>query len=67
MKELNFYIKSSYCRDLEQEIIGAAAKLGKIKPVTLVVKVRAAIAKSAHPGGLAYMRTIAALRQEYNR
>jgi hypothetical protein len=39
------------CRDLEQEIIGAAAKLGKIKPVDLVVKGCAAIVKSVHPPG----------------
>ncbi len=55
------------CMDLEQEIIGAAAKLGKINPVDLIVKVCAAIAKSVHPGGLAFMQTIATLCQEYNR
>ncbi len=43
------------------------ARIGKIKPSRLMVKVRSAIAKSEFPGGLTQMRSIAAIRQEYYR
>jgi hypothetical protein len=57
----------TYLRDLEHKVIDAAARIGKIKPSHLVVKVRSAIAKSEFPGGLTHMRSIAAIRQEYYR
>jgi hypothetical protein len=41
--------------------------VGKVKPVHLVVKVRLAIVKSEYPAGLTHMRSVAAIRQEYNR
>lgn len=56
-----------YLRDLEHQVIMSAARIGKIKPSLLVVRVRGAIAKSAYPGGLTHMRSIAAIRQEYYR
>jgi hypothetical protein len=48
-------------------MIAAAAVIGKVKPVDLVVKVRLAIIKSAYPAGITHMRSIAAIRQEYTR
>ncbi len=48
------------------KIIAAAAVVGKVKPIDLVVKVRLGIVKSEYPAGLTHMRSVAAIRQQFS-
>lgn len=64
---INFNLLYVSCREIEHKVIAAAAVIGKVKPVDLVVRVKGAILRSANPGGITHMRTVEALRQEYVR
>jgi hypothetical protein len=51
------------CRNIENEVIQAAATVGKVRTTTLVAKIWEMILKSEHPQGVVYMCKIDALRQ----
>jgi hypothetical protein len=51
------------CRKIEDDVIKAAAVVGKMRTTTLVAKIREKILKSEHPQGVIHMRKIDALRQ----
>jgi hypothetical protein len=52
-----------FARQIENEVIKAAALVGKVRTCTLVAKIREKILKSSYPQGVAYMRKIDAIRQ----
>jgi hypothetical protein len=51
------------CRNVENEVIQAAATVEKVRTTTLVAKIREMILKSKHPQGVVYMRKTDVLRQ----
>jgi hypothetical protein len=50
-------------RQIENDVIKAAAMVGKVRTSTLVAKIRERILKSSHHQGVIYMRKIDAIRQ----
>jgi hypothetical protein len=50
-------------RHIENEVIRAAALVGKVRTSTLVSKIREKILRSQHHQGVIYMRKIDAIRQ----
>jgi hypothetical protein len=51
------------CRRIENEVIQAAATVGKVRTSMLVAEIREKILRSQYPRGVVYMRKIDALRQ----
>jgi hypothetical protein len=50
-------------RNIEDDVIRAAALVGKVKTTTLVAKIREKILKSNHPESVISMRKVDALHQ----